>query len=592
MAYELPQDTVDNLVLDAEAFAKFMLGLINETVETRTGSIYKTLAKLINDIAEAGGFEPFLTTAELLASVPTATKKGAKALDTGKVWYWNGTTWIDTGLSELDQAKTMIDQRVAFSSDAIHTHIFVDLNGKRMFAIQKDGGLKVVGINGTLQEELLAAALNAKQANDNLEQRATVSSDAIHTHILSDSRRKKMLAIQKDGGIIITGVTGTLQEALADLYKLASTGQATKDTSIAMTRSKLDIFTDDTQQALNMQRYAGINGAPAPLDLHKRIYTINDAWPNAINFSRPANRTVISTPYRPDDGVVHPNIVEFYNGFRGYRYILKLEPYYDTGEQYENPCLYGSNDLVTFTMLDGFQQPLATRPVTEWGTSNHNSDGVLTYDPRTGDLILVWRESLRNYLGTVDTYDAWSMRKTKDGYNWTEKEWLMEPRVRGGGFNTASPSIIYDPVGDEWHIYVGTGNGVQHYVKKQLTKDGWELPTSIAVPSDLKPWHLDARFVGNKLVMLIHDQTNGQFRFGVSSDFANFTWATATNYTETGDEVATDKYKASFLPKINANNELSFVVLWTSRFDSTDVNKRWNFYVNQTNFVNAGLELI
>lgn len=110
MTYELPQETIDNLVLDAEAFAKFITGLTTETVETRTGAIYDTLAKLINDIADAGGFEPFLTTAALLASTPTAAKKGAKALDTGKLWYWNGTTWTDTGLSEYDKAVANDEQ--------------------------------------------------------------------------------------------------------------------------------------------------------------------------------------------------------------------------------------------------------------------------------------------------------------------------------------------------------------------------------------------------------------------------------------------------------------------------------------------------
>lgn len=34
-----------------------------------------------------------------------AIGKRAKTLDSGKVWYWNGSAWVDTGLSELDLAK-------------------------------------------------------------------------------------------------------------------------------------------------------------------------------------------------------------------------------------------------------------------------------------------------------------------------------------------------------------------------------------------------------------------------------------------------------------------------------------------------------
>lgn len=149
MAYDLPQETVDNLVLDAEAFAKFMLGLASETVTTRTGSIYKTLAKLIYDIAAAGGFEPFLTTAELLATTPTAARKGAKALDTGKVWFWDGTKWIDTGLSELDQAKNIIDLRIALENGSDIAQL-KDANGKMVFVIKKDGKFYFVGLKGDL----------------------------------------------------------------------------------------------------------------------------------------------------------------------------------------------------------------------------------------------------------------------------------------------------------------------------------------------------------------------------------------------------------------------------------------------------------
>ena len=38
-----------------------------------------------------------------------AIGKRAKTLDSGKVWYWNGSAWVDTGLSELDLAKVYVD---------------------------------------------------------------------------------------------------------------------------------------------------------------------------------------------------------------------------------------------------------------------------------------------------------------------------------------------------------------------------------------------------------------------------------------------------------------------------------------------------
>lgn len=143
MTTELPQETVDNLVLDAEAFAKFITGLITETVETRTGSIYSTLAKMITDIADAGGFEPFLTTAALIASVPTAPKKGAKALDTGKVWYWDGITWTDTGLSDFDKAKELIDAKLIDIANSQFVGGFLDSAGNVALGIKPDGSVSI-----------------------------------------------------------------------------------------------------------------------------------------------------------------------------------------------------------------------------------------------------------------------------------------------------------------------------------------------------------------------------------------------------------------------------------------------------------------
>jgi lysophospholipase L1-like esterase len=80
---------------------------INEktVINPRYGNPFDSLPLAIQKVMEAGGFQPFLTETALLASVPTVSPKAAKALDTKKIWYWDGS-WHDTGLSELDQAAT------------------------------------------------------------------------------------------------------------------------------------------------------------------------------------------------------------------------------------------------------------------------------------------------------------------------------------------------------------------------------------------------------------------------------------------------------------------------------------------------------
>lgn len=78
---------------------------IEKIITPRFGNPYKSLPLAVKEVIETGGFEPFATEALLLASVPILTKKAAKALDTKKIWIWEGGAWADTGLSDLDLAK-------------------------------------------------------------------------------------------------------------------------------------------------------------------------------------------------------------------------------------------------------------------------------------------------------------------------------------------------------------------------------------------------------------------------------------------------------------------------------------------------------
>lgn len=81
-------------------------------ITPRYGEQFYSLPLAVQKVMETGGFEPFLTEAQLLASIPTVSPKAAKALDTKKIWYWGKysdsetvDSWHDTGLSELDQAN-------------------------------------------------------------------------------------------------------------------------------------------------------------------------------------------------------------------------------------------------------------------------------------------------------------------------------------------------------------------------------------------------------------------------------------------------------------------------------------------------------
>lgn len=78
------------------------LAAVNAAGEARKAELSEIAAAVSGLNA---GQEFFQTETELKATTPSVTGKVAKALDTKKVWYWNGSAWVDTGLSELDLAK-------------------------------------------------------------------------------------------------------------------------------------------------------------------------------------------------------------------------------------------------------------------------------------------------------------------------------------------------------------------------------------------------------------------------------------------------------------------------------------------------------
>lgn len=105
------QELIDAKV-DAADLGLFMNGTDTEEVLTRLGRTYPTLAKAIRELMETGGWKAYTTEAALLATTPTVNPSVAYAFDTKKMYRWNGTAWVNEGLSQLDQAKTYTDAKI------------------------------------------------------------------------------------------------------------------------------------------------------------------------------------------------------------------------------------------------------------------------------------------------------------------------------------------------------------------------------------------------------------------------------------------------------------------------------------------------
>lgn len=568
-------------------------------INPRYGDSFKSLPLAIQEVIETGGFEPFATEAQLKASVPLLTKKAAKALDTKKIWLWENGAWVDTGLSELDQAKeyanneiSTLDANVNSAIDNIKKNLYVEVSTDDLMyftdsddniiaLIDNKGLLHVVGLDQPIQTKVSDLSTNVTSLKN-----TTYTYADSEAFIFADTDGNILAKIGLDGKFYIVGLDIDL---VTYIQNKSGGGDSIKDTSLAETRSYKDTFAYPVQTLLNTLMY-GQTGlkAPAPMHLFQHNFTTNKTWINDINqitFDN-STRLEIESPYRNDDGVCHPNIIEFYNGFRGYRYIIAITPYYLTNEAEENPCIYGSNDLINFDLLDGFDQPLDVRPIPDYSTG-HNSDNVLTYDPKTGELICIWRQTLRNPNNDGVRTDCLWMRKTKDGYSWSEKQRIFVNTKNTESGGAGSPAILYDVKSNYWYMYVTrlgpNSTDLRLFKAAKLNEDAWEYVSQISTP--FVPWHQEVKFIGDKVVMLVYCYPpDNTLYFGIADDFQNFTWS-ANKYGETSC------YKSSFVPEINDQNEISLKILYSTDAQPTTTSEKWRMYMHQTNFISANLEL-
>ncbi len=120
------------------------------SVNSALSEFDKEAQQAIQQVISAGLMEGFTTEAELLASRPSELKKYAKAEDTDVIWFWNkpegspeGNYWTSTGLSELERAKTYVDNK----ADSIHGFVTTEAFTQGV-GLPADISDKVETING------------------------------------------------------------------------------------------------------------------------------------------------------------------------------------------------------------------------------------------------------------------------------------------------------------------------------------------------------------------------------------------------------------------------------------------------------------
>ena len=202
---------------DADSLNKFVNGAETESVKTRLNVEYPTLANAIHQIMETGGFEPFATETALLASVPTITKKAAKALDTKKVWLWDGSKWNDTGLSELDLAKKEI--KISSEKAAIDfVSKYTSANDELLLAITDDEGnltwLQVDKQTGLPTEAVIDVLRDINQTSVTDEQIYTENNERVAIALKDKNGNLTALTVREEDGMFIDAVIENIGERL------------------------------------------------------------------------------------------------------------------------------------------------------------------------------------------------------------------------------------------------------------------------------------------------------------------------------------------------------------------------------------------
>lgn len=207
--------------------------------------------------------------------------------------------------------------------------------------------------------------------------------------------------------------------------------------------------------------------------------------------------TYLHTPTPDGTGsTVHPSVVDFGSGrkWRGWRYWMAHTPYYLSNDALENPCILVSNDARTWVEPAGITNPIYPEPP----NGRFNSDVDLEYDPRSDELVLLYREKQQN-----EEQEA-LLARSPDGVTWPARaDWFKWVRPGTGDYNQLlSPTIIRRGEGDWWVFAIRKGPSTLVRYTAPSPEGPWSaMETCIGFAT--RPWHLDIIWDGAKFLAIV-----------------------------------------------------------------------------------------
>ncbi|MNI08055.1 hypothetical protein D3C73_610790 [compost metagenome] len=197
-----------------------------------------------------------------------------------------------------------------------------------------------------------------------------------------------------------------------------------------------------------------------------------------INSSPNASEILTFKSYLNNSENIHPKVLYFEKGWRGYKFWMAYTPYPKGEANSENPCIAVSQDGINWILPKNF----TANPLDVPFENGYNSDTHLVYR-KDLDIIECWYRPYSTKLAK----NAIFRRVSNDGINWQTKETIFD----FNGVQMLSPAINFED--GRYKIWYCFGGQIRYI--ESLDSSGKNWPKDYKVLkfdwSKFYPWHMD-----------------------------------------------------------------------------------------------------
>ena len=242
---------------------------------------------------------------------------------------------------------------------------------------------------------------------------------------------------------------------------------------------------------------------------------------------------LISVPTYDGSGqVTHPKLLYFPKGWHGYKYWMSYTPYPNGNDDYENPSVDVSNDLVHWSAPAKGVNPVSGIP-TDVKYGGHYSDSHIVMHGNTMELWYRYNWGDMKTHKTDYSIDYYYRRTSSDGVHWSKPQ-LMQSSKEG------ILSLAVNYTGSGYEFWYTTYSHQLMHAESTNGKD-WKYirACSIALPHDYEPWHQDVVQVKGEYYLLQTGINIRHYSFSLflshSSDGVN--WSNGVPFFPSSDPV-------------------------------------------------------